>query len=331
MTQDTNSDRPLVTFAVFAYNQEQYIREAIQGAFSQTYEPLEIILSDDCSSDKTFAIMQEMAAAYEGPNEVRVRQSEVNAGVLNHILSTVRQAAGKIMIVSAGDDISFPQRSEILSDAFTNNEIYAVSSDDVIIDEFGNEKKWDLGRFERRDYWYDKDPTWIHGATAAYRVDFLKELPLSDANVFYEDMVFSDILRAINKRSIRLPIPLISYRYHFNNLSNRMSADTSPHSNELKSIERGQRVHGAKNYCLFALSALAASGNRISASCVKKLRGEERYFFYIMNWMDNGLIANLKMLYYASRFGNLKSSFVRMLGPSTFYMFKRLKGLRNET
>ena len=45
-------DRPLVTFALFAYNQEQYIREAVEGAFSQTYEPLEIILSDDCSSDR---------------------------------------------------------------------------------------------------------------------------------------------------------------------------------------------------------------------------------------------------------------------------------------
>jgi len=51
MTETT--DRPLVTFALVAYNQEQYIREAVEGAFAQTYEPLEIILSDDCSSDRT--------------------------------------------------------------------------------------------------------------------------------------------------------------------------------------------------------------------------------------------------------------------------------------
>ena len=57
-------DRPLVTFALFAYNQEKYIREAVEGAFSQTYEPLEIILSDDCSSGGTFEIMQEIAAEY---------------------------------------------------------------------------------------------------------------------------------------------------------------------------------------------------------------------------------------------------------------------------
>ena len=39
MTQEKVKERPRVTFALFAYNQEKYIREAIVGAFSQTYEP----------------------------------------------------------------------------------------------------------------------------------------------------------------------------------------------------------------------------------------------------------------------------------------------------
>jgi glycosyltransferase involved in cell wall biosynthesis len=59
---DNPTDRSLVTFALFAYNQEKYIREAVEGALAQTYEPLEIILSDDCSSDRTFETMREMAA-----------------------------------------------------------------------------------------------------------------------------------------------------------------------------------------------------------------------------------------------------------------------------
>ena len=40
-------ERTLVTFALFVYNQEKYIREAVEGAFAQSYEPMEIILSDD--------------------------------------------------------------------------------------------------------------------------------------------------------------------------------------------------------------------------------------------------------------------------------------------
>ncbi len=58
MTQEATAARPLVTFALFAYNQEQYIREAVEGAFSQTYEPLEIILSDDCSSATRFILSE---------------------------------------------------------------------------------------------------------------------------------------------------------------------------------------------------------------------------------------------------------------------------------
>ena len=66
-------ERPLVTLALFAYNQEDYVDEAIMAAFAQTYQPLEIILSDDYSSDRTFEVMQEMAREYQGPHEVFVQ------------------------------------------------------------------------------------------------------------------------------------------------------------------------------------------------------------------------------------------------------------------
>ena len=108
---DPTPDRPLVTFALFAYNQEQYIREAVEGAFSQTYEPLEIILSDDCSSDRTFEIMQEMAAAYEGPHEVRVRRSQLNRGISSHFKEVIEQSSGHYIVLAAGDDISLPERA----------------------------------------------------------------------------------------------------------------------------------------------------------------------------------------------------------------------------
>lgn len=114
-------DRPLVTFALFAYNQEQYIREAIEGAFAQTYEPLEIILSDDCSTDRTFEIMQEMAAAYEGPHEIKVRRSEVNFGTALHVAAVAKMARGGLFVVAAGDDISVPHRTAELVKAWLSH------------------------------------------------------------------------------------------------------------------------------------------------------------------------------------------------------------------
>ena len=111
MTDTAPSERPLVTFALFAYNQEQYMREAIEGAFAQTYQPLEIILSDDCSTDQTFQIMQEMAAAYEGPHRVRTRRSSTNQGFAAHLNAVIAKSNGQIISLAAGDDIALQDRT----------------------------------------------------------------------------------------------------------------------------------------------------------------------------------------------------------------------------
>ncbi len=103
-------DRPLVTFALFAYNQEQFIREAVAGALSQTYSPLEIILSDDCSSDRTFAIMEELAREYDGPHLVKVRRNAINLMTALHVQAVANEMQGDLMVVAAGDDVSLPHR-----------------------------------------------------------------------------------------------------------------------------------------------------------------------------------------------------------------------------
>lgn len=119
LTEDAAADRPAVTFALFAYNQERFIREAVEGAFSQDYSPLEIILSDDCSTDKTFEIMKVMAERYEGPHQVIIRRSTINKGLLSHINSLFEIVNGKIIVVAAGDDISLPNRTSLMVQAFS--------------------------------------------------------------------------------------------------------------------------------------------------------------------------------------------------------------------
>ena len=53
-----------VTFALLCYNQEKFIREALRGAFRQDYQPLEILISDDHSTDASFDILREEVANY---------------------------------------------------------------------------------------------------------------------------------------------------------------------------------------------------------------------------------------------------------------------------
>lgn len=114
-------DRPLVTFALFAYNQEKYIREAVEGAFSQTYTPLEIILSDDCSSDGTFEIIEEMAQEYRGPHLVKVRRNRQNLGLIEHVNLVIPFANSDLIVLAAGDDISLPLRTTKIVKIFVND------------------------------------------------------------------------------------------------------------------------------------------------------------------------------------------------------------------
>ncbi len=116
------ADRPLVTLAIFSYGQEKIIHEAIEGAFAQTYSPLEIILSDDCSPDGTFAVMQQMAAAYDGPHQVIARQTPRNLRLIPHLDDVMSMASGAFFVVNAGDDISVPDRVDQMVSAWLAGE-----------------------------------------------------------------------------------------------------------------------------------------------------------------------------------------------------------------
>ncbi len=106
----------LASFVLFAYNQEQFIREAVEGALAQTYSPLEIILSDDCSSDRTFAVMQETVASYHGPHKIRLNRNETNLGIIAHYNKVCQLATGQLLVFAAGDDLSLPRRTQRIMD-----------------------------------------------------------------------------------------------------------------------------------------------------------------------------------------------------------------------
>src|SRR4051794_34557301 len=104
-------ERPAVTFFVMTYNQSRFVREAVQGALAQTYQPLEILFSDDCSTDGTFEIIQETVKNYSGPHTIVLNRNERNLGVSEHLNKIVALANGELIIAADGDDVSNPHRT----------------------------------------------------------------------------------------------------------------------------------------------------------------------------------------------------------------------------
>jgi len=55
-------DKPLITIGIPVYNGEDFIRDCLNSICNQTYENLEIIISDNASDDHTSEICEEFAA-----------------------------------------------------------------------------------------------------------------------------------------------------------------------------------------------------------------------------------------------------------------------------
>ncbi len=127
----------LVSLVVMAWKQEALLPKVIAAAFAQTYQPLEIVLSDDASPDGSFAVMQEMAAAYRGPHLIRVNQNAENLGLIGHVNRVFELASGVLVVYNAGDDLSEPDRVARLYAAFAKDRPGLVHSNVTDVDATG--------------------------------------------------------------------------------------------------------------------------------------------------------------------------------------------------
>ena len=62
----TNNNPPLVSVAILTYNQEEFLREALETVLSQNYSNIQIVVGDDCSTDGTQAMLKEYEKNYPG-------------------------------------------------------------------------------------------------------------------------------------------------------------------------------------------------------------------------------------------------------------------------
>jgi glycosyltransferase involved in cell wall biosynthesis len=214
-----------VSFVLLAYNQQAYIRQAVEGALSQTFGPLEIILSDDNSTDDTFKVMEGMASSYSGAHKIVLNRNPLNLGLIRHIEKAVGLATGEWVTVAAGDDVSHPSRVLRLCECVTAApSIRAAYSSVLPIDAQGtpHETEWDhttpihprdASESIRRDYCA------IYGCSAIYHRSCFGLFGPMTPDIVHEDHVLP--FRALLLGDIAfVDRPLVSYRFHQNNMFN---------------------------------------------------------------------------------------------------------------
>ncbi|MGB3188509.1 MAG: glycosyltransferase [Limnoraphis sp.] len=102
---------PLVSLIIPTYNGETFLTETLKSAFSQTYPHLEIILSDDGSSDKTLEIAQLFQQKTSIPFEIFPHP---NYGLVENLNFSISQARGKYIKFLFQDDLLEPHCIESL-------------------------------------------------------------------------------------------------------------------------------------------------------------------------------------------------------------------------
>ena len=125
--------KPRLSVVMCAYNEEQYIMQAIDSILAQTYSDFELIIVDDASTDGTQGIIQR----YEDKRILYIR-NESNLGPYRSANKGIALASGELIARHDADDISLPDRFELQVDNLAKNpEIGLVSTDFQYIDHKG--------------------------------------------------------------------------------------------------------------------------------------------------------------------------------------------------
>ncbi|MCP5029208.1 MAG: glycosyltransferase family 2 protein [Actinomycetia bacterium] len=135
---DLHDDRPRVTIGIPTFNGEPAIGQAVESALAQDYDSFEVLVVDNCSTDRTPEILAEIAAR---DPRLRVVRNRENIGQNHNFTRVFELAQGEFFRWLGTDDVLEPSYVGKCVAAFDNNpEVVMVTtyqrhvSDDGIIE-----------------------------------------------------------------------------------------------------------------------------------------------------------------------------------------------------
>ena len=140
-----NISMPLVSIGIPTYNRaDSYLKLAIQSAVNQTYSNIEIIVSDNCSTDST-----EMVVSAFGDPRIRYFKQTKNIGGLNNANYCVEQARGNYFLLLHDDDlIDYDFVSSCMEAVNHDANVGIILTGTRVIDEDGNVIREDANKLE---------------------------------------------------------------------------------------------------------------------------------------------------------------------------------------
>lgn len=104
---------PVVSVRVLTYNSSKYIIETLDSILHQTYQNIELIISDDCSKDNTLSLCQQwIEENCKRFSRVQLLTTPVNTGVCANSKRSLEATTGDWIKGVGGDDCLYPTAIE---------------------------------------------------------------------------------------------------------------------------------------------------------------------------------------------------------------------------
>ena len=231
------------SIVLMTYNQADYVADAVRGLLAQDCAPVEILISDDCSTDDTFGIVQDTVRGYEGPHHIVLNRNPKNLGVNRHIKKCYDLSSGDVIIATSGDDICYPNRAARTIEVFeTQAPLLAFSQ--ARVETFDGQE---MPRNYRKATLYSRQDALSAavsmqlylGATCAWHKDLFRKYGPIAYDDCYEDLIFG-FRAALEKRISFIDEDLVRYRLG-TGLTSSASRYTSPEDYQAKRARDIQR------------------------------------------------------------------------------------------
>ena len=101
-------ESPLISVLLSVYNDDKNIKTSIDSILSQSYKNIELLVMDDCSTDKTYDILKDIK-----DRRLRIFRNKDNKGLTKSLNILIKKSKGQILARQDSDDISLPTRLEV--------------------------------------------------------------------------------------------------------------------------------------------------------------------------------------------------------------------------
>ena len=122
-----------ISIALASYNGQKYILEQLESFSSQSRQPDEVIISDDCSTDETVALIRKFSL--NAPFVVKLYENKTNVGYARNFANALSKTTGDLIFLSDQDDVWFPNKINDVHNMAISSEALLIMNDAEITDQ----------------------------------------------------------------------------------------------------------------------------------------------------------------------------------------------------